>query len=673
MAALLFVSYSGAFGGAERVLLDCASAVEGASVVACPEGPLAARARDAGLTVLTIGAHRPNVRGSMRDRLLAPPRLLAHAIEPRALIGTLKPDAVVVWGMRSAIASLALPARCPRVVAHHDMLPGRLTAAAVRRAAARASVVIVPSQAVAADLDPEHALAGRLRVVHPGVDPERFSGPRAPADPPEVLVLGALVAWKHPQLALEACAQARREVPELRLRLAGAPLFDDQGTLLRRLRLRASRADLVGAVEIIPETIEPEPALARANCLLHCAPNEPFGLVIVEALAAGCPAVVPGAGGPSEIVNDACARRYPPGDAAAAARAIVEVVTDSELAAHMGAAGRRRARTRFHRERMVSEFAAALAPLSRTRADPAVAGELALVTVSHNSERELAGLLESVGRNLPRAQVVVVDNGSTDGSVEVARRWPQATTVALEENIGFGRACNRGLGEVRAPATALLNPDVELLDDSLLDLAWEALRDDRPQRLLAPLVLNEDGTRQDSVHPAPVSLADLVRSLVPPALVPPPLGASTWPWRSPGPRRVGWAVGCALVAATATLRRLGPFDERIFLYGEDLELGLRAAQAGVQTWFWPSARVLHHRAHAARIAFGDEPFERLAHGRHDVVARRLGRGRAVLDDRAQAVTFGSRLILKRALGLAAGRERRQLQALRSLQGRGGMR
>jgi GT2 family glycosyltransferase len=262
--------------------------------------------------------------------------------------------------------------------------------------------------------------------------------------------------------------------------------------------------------------------------------------------------------------------------------------------------------------------------------------------------------------------VVVVDNCSVDGSREVAQEVPFAEVVALTENVGFGRACNIGVTRVDTPAVALLNPDVELVDDSLLALATEALRGDRPDRLLAPLVLNGDGSRQDSVHPAPSSLPDLVRSLVPPAAVPTPVGASLWPWRSKRSRRVGWAVGCALVGSTAMLCRLGPFDETIFLYGEDLELGLRAAQDGVETWFWPTARVIHHGAHSARSEFGEEPYDRLVRARHDVVSRRLGPARAAVDDRAQAVTFASRLAIKRSLGIAADRERRQLAALRSM-------
>lgn len=282
---------------------------------------------------------------------------------------------------------------------------------------------------------------------------------------------------------------------------------------------------------------------------------------------------------------------------------------------------------------------------------------LALVTVTHESERELTALLDSVAQHLPSAQVVVVDCASSDASAVVARDRPLVTTIELDENIGFGRASNVGLKAVLAPVTLLVNPDVELIDGSPLTLAAEALRD--PDRLLAPLVLSPDGSRQDTVHPLPASAPDLVRSVISTSVAGPPLA----PWKSPTPRRVGWAVGCAIAARTDTLRRLGPFDESIFLYSEDLELCLRAAEQGVETWFWPDVRVLHHRAHSSSKAFGGEPFELVARARHDVVARRLGTGRARLDAVSQAVTFASRVLVKRALRRPAARERRQLEAI----------
>jgi glycosyltransferase involved in cell wall biosynthesis len=350
------------------VLLDCAHAVGGELCLACPEGRLADGARAAGLTVLTIPERRPNMRASGRDRLLAVRRLGAHGRDLRSIAARLDARAVVAWGMRSAIAGLGLAADTPLAIAHQDMLPGPVTAAAVRLAARRARVIVVPSRTVARDLDPKGHLGERVRIVNPGVELERFAAEHAPATPPEVLVLGVLIAWKRPDLALEAVALARRRLPDLRLRLVGVPL-PGEDHVLQGLQRRAARPDLVGHVEFGGAAARPELDLARAGCLLHCAPCEPFGLVVAEALAAGCPAVVPDTCGPAEIVDAMSALRYPAGDAAGAARAIVEVLSDPRAAAAMGIAGRERARTHLSRERSLAGFRDALTVLAEPRPD----------------------------------------------------------------------------------------------------------------------------------------------------------------------------------------------------------------------------------------------------------------------------------------------------------------
>ncbi|MGH2895248.1 MAG: hypothetical protein ACRDPM_18550, partial [Solirubrobacteraceae bacterium] len=91
---------------------------------------------------------------------------------------------------------------------------------------------------------------------------------------------------------------------------------------------------------------------------------------------------------------------------------------------------------------------------------------------------------------------------------------------------------------------------------------------------------------------------------------------------------------------------------------------------GVPTWFWPTARVCHHRAHASTVAFGGEPFARLAAARHDVVRRRLGRRRSAIDDALQVLTFASRIVVKALLRRPAARERAQLRALRDVRREG---
>jgi N-acetylglucosaminyl-diphospho-decaprenol L-rhamnosyltransferase len=671
-APLLFVSYSGLWGGAERVLVDIAGGLPEPVVLLCPDGELASRARAAGIPVLTRPARPREFRGGAGNRARAAIHLAAHAREIRMAVASLRPRAVVAVGMRSAIACAAalrtVRGRPWLVFEHVDFLPSAGIARLVRFAARRTDRVVALSAAVADDLDPRGRLTGRVRVAMPGIDVESFPVSPPRAEPPVALLLGAIVEWKRPSLALQAVSMAARELEALRLVVAGHTVGEESERLLESLRRRAAEPDLAGRVEFPGTLGDPRAALAGASCLLHCADREPFGLVLLEAMACARPVVVPAAGGPLEIVTDGCGRLFPPGDAHAAARALVELLGDGEQLRRTG----ERARAHVAREFALGDArrrwreAAGLPP--RTPADDEAGADITLVTVTHDSEPELDRLLDSVARHLPGAAVVVVDSGSRDGSAAVARRWRGRRRVVELDNVGYGRAANAGLPLVDTPACVVLNPDVELVDDSLAALAAEAVRPGTPERILAPLVLRPDGTRQDSVHLEPVSPAAVVSALLPPAALPPPLRRSVQPWRSDRPRAVAWAVGCCIGARTDTFRRLGPFEDRIFLYGEDLEFGLRAGDAGVETWWWPQARVIHHQAHTAGRAFGGEPVELLARQRHAVVAERRGRWIARWDDWLQAATFANRIALKALVGRPNARERRQLAALRPARG-----
>jgi GT2 family glycosyltransferase len=613
------------------------------------------------------------LRASARDRVATPARLAALAREVRDLTRTLRPQVVFGWGTRAALACAAgLRGVEPRprfVFQNNDMLAGPAIGAAARAAAAHADAIVALSRVVAGDLDQGGALSARTIVIPPGIDLDRFA-PAVDRDANEALLLGAIVGWKRPRLALEAVALAARELPDIRLRIAG-PVIDDEGErIMDLMRRRAELPDLAGRVEFAGALEDPAPALARAGCLLHCSDCEPFGIVLVEALAAGTPVVAPASCGPAEIVDASCGRHYLPGDAAGAARALVQVLGDPERRSALGQGGRERARAEFSLTRFRRRYDDLLGDLAGSAAGPADspdAGEqLGLVTVIHDSAPELNALLASVERHLPAAQVVVVDSGSSDGGADVARAWRggAATVVDMGANVGFGRASNAGVERVDRPVTVLVNPDVELLDDSLADLAREALRGDAPERLLAPAVLGADGRREDSAQLEPGTTPLALHALLPGALLPAPFARQLEPWRADVPRAVGWAVGACIAARTDTLRRLGPFDPHTFLYAEDLDLGLRATDAGIETWFWPSARVVHHRAHSTGRAYGGEPFELLARRRREVVRKWRGARRASVDDALQLATFATRLALKGVVGRPVTRERRQIDALR---------
>ena len=279
----------------------------------------------------------------------------------------------------------------------------------------------------------------------------------------------------------------------------------------------------------------------------------------------------------------------------------------------------------------------------------------AIVTVIHDSEPELRGLLESLDRlPEPRPRAIVVDSGSSDGGAALAAERG-AEVVRLEGNLGFGAGCNAGIERVTEPVTAFVNPDVELLDDGLSRLARDALAGGA---LLAPRLLNADGTVQDSAHPLPGRPDALLPAVLPRRLLP----TRFEPWRGERPRRVGWAVAACILGGTDELRSLGPFDPDAFLFYEDLELCLRARRAGIPTIYRPDVAVRHlGGASTGRALAEDRDLELRARRRREVMATE-GRARLALDDISEALTFGLRGAAK-ALGGGGRIERRRLRAL----------
>ena len=333
--AVLVASYSGLLGGAERVLLDCVTRLQRPVTVACPEGALAVELRAAGVAHAPI-AQRPLALG------------LRHALGIAGLARDLRrrrPEFVVAWGARAVLA--AALEHSPWLAVHHDLL-GFQVRAVVKAATRYADGNLSASQAVARQFGGE--------VLHPGVDLQAFVPRPLPDGPPHALVLGALVGWKRPELAIEIATR----VPDLRVTIAGASLPGDDGRI--EAELRRSAAELAGRVTIAGAVADVRAALADAHVLLHCADAEPYGLALIEALAAGRPVVAPASAGPLEIVRGGAGRLYPPGNADAAAAALRAVLADREAPA----AARRRAEEAFDVRDSAARFEAALdAAMSR--------------------------------------------------------------------------------------------------------------------------------------------------------------------------------------------------------------------------------------------------------------------------------------------------------------------
>jgi N-acetylglucosaminyl-diphospho-decaprenol L-rhamnosyltransferase len=220
---------------------------------------------------------------------------------------------------------------------------------------------------------------------------------------------------------------------------------------------------------------------------------------------------------------------------------------------------------------------------------------VSVVIVSYNTRDELLRCLRSLTPEALVSETLVVDNASSDGSVEAARAaFPSVRVIASQENLGFSRANNVGLAEARAPYVLVLNSDAELRPGAVEALA--AVLDARPDvAVVGPRTLNADGSVQVSFGPALTLLSELrqrrlvrgVRQRDPAVLR--EVEAAALVEQEPA-----WVSASCLLARRTALDAIGGFDEGFFLYEEDVDLCVRLRAAGWSIVFTPTAEVLHH-------------------------------------------------------------------------------
>jgi hypothetical protein len=217
--------------------------------------------------------------------------------------------------------------------------------------------------------------------------------------------------------------------------------------------------------------------------------------------------------------------------------------------------------------------------------------DCSVVVVSWNTRELLESCLASVLSHAPGAEVVVVDNGSADGSAEMVRaKFPATALVANPSNRGFARAVNQGVGRATRPVIALLNPDATLTPGAL-DRLLRTLESDSAIGIAGAQLLDEDGSRQHSYDNFPSLATECLNKSVLRALLP----ASF-----PDKRRqldavtdVDSVIGACLVVRRSTLDRVGLLDERFFVFLEETDWCLRMKRAGLRVVHDPSAKVVH--------------------------------------------------------------------------------
>jgi GT2 family glycosyltransferase len=212
--------------------------------------------------------------------------------------------------------------------------------------------------------------------------------------------------------------------------------------------------------------------------------------------------------------------------------------------------------------------------------------DLSVVIVTWNTRglvleclESLAAALREAGKNgRIRAEVLVVDNGSNDGTVGAVRdRFPEAHVEALPENVGFAAGCNVGLRIAAGRHVLLLNSDARV-PPATLARCIDYLDANPGVGVVGPQLLHADGRRQTSIHRAPTLLTELFpKSLF--QLIFPRRHPS---WRSVGqtPMEVEALTGAVLFVRSETLRDAGPLPEDYFFFLEETEWCRRVRRAG---------------------------------------------------------------------------------------------
>lgn len=212
--------------------------------------------------------------------------------------------------------------------------------------------------------------------------------------------------------------------------------------------------------------------------------------------------------------------------------------------------------------------------------------EITIVIPNFNGKaylEECLKALEMQDADTPEFVVLVVDNGSTDGSLQLlAEKWPEVMCIALEENTGFCHAVNIGIQESKTPYVILLNNDTKVKSGFVKGLYHAILRKKTIFSVSAKMLMWDKPELVDDAGDYYCVLGWAVAR-----------GKGKKAVNYQEPKEVFSACAGAAIYRKAIFEEIGLFDEEHFAYMEDLDIGYRARIYGYCNWYEPSAEVLH--------------------------------------------------------------------------------
>jgi glycosyltransferase involved in cell wall biosynthesis len=381
---VLFISAAGALGGAERSLYELLIALSETPIeihaAVPPEGPLARLCALAEVPVHPVPLRR--FRRTLHPLVLAGQiKALFHGSQ--AISGLVKKLGIQVLHANTDSAALTAweasrETGVPFVWHCRDLRPMPALLKPLTRSAA---CLVAISRSVEEWLLRQGLEASRIRRIVNGIDLLRLHGPQERAavrwrtrqylglepETPVLIEIGAWVSWKRHELFLETLCEVRRSRPDVVGLLVGSDLFNQNPGYVSFLEERADALGLdESALMVMQQRDDVPDLLAAGDALVSVSDQEPFGRVLVEAMAAGLPVAATDSGAKSEIVEDgATGFLTPPGDVRALAKACLTLIEDPLRRKDLGQAGRARALERFDVRRTARELAVLLQDCAR--------------------------------------------------------------------------------------------------------------------------------------------------------------------------------------------------------------------------------------------------------------------------------------------------------------------
>lgn len=400
-------------------------------------------------------------------------------------------------------------------------------------------------------------------------------------------------------------------------------------------QVRSAGGD-VGLVVVGPEPPPDEPGvtwlgvvgdgawaavLGGAEALVYPTSYEGFGMPAAEACASGVPVVCTRVASLPEVLGDAAAWA-PRLDSESFASTLGDLLADPASRARLAAAALARAAQAPTWDDAAEVTLAAyelawrrhkMIPAPRSSSGQGTSGvmnaevasaqgqrlttppKLSVVIVNWNAGPALLGCLRSLVEHPPTApyEVIVVDNASTDGSVEAARLAdPSIRLILNQRNRGLAAANNQGIVAARADMILVSNPDV-VYEAGAVDSLRATLRRHPRAAIAVPRLRYEDGTLHTSVGDLPTLRQALAGRQAHRRSGAGPSGFWWDGWAHDEERQVGRGHEAAYLVARPAIEDVGLQDERYFLDWEGIDWTARLADAGWEVWFTPEAGVTH--------------------------------------------------------------------------------